>query len=185
VNVSDRVRLDQDRALHGIFPMGRHLACEDHHPPIWFLKVEVGASFMGVGPAVVLLSQPGRQAAISPASLLAATPSWGTIVTPVQAVFVSVPVPWLPILIIAVAGDYLLAGVRLLCCRDLPSGQVRPRSTLPPGRILQKGVSSCALRGVRRNYCARSSASRICSPVELIAAGRIKPLDRGFSCELI
>jgi hypothetical protein len=74
----------------------------DHHPPIWFLKIEVGPSFMGVGPAVVFLSQPGRQAAISPAGLLAVTPSWGTIVTPVQAVFVSVS--WLPILIIEVAG---------------------------------------------------------------------------------
>src|SRR5215472_684006 len=43
-----------------------HARAPDHDPPIWFLKVIVRASLIGVGPAVVLLSQSWRQVRNSP-----------------------------------------------------------------------------------------------------------------------
>src|SRR5215469_2171004 len=74
----------------------------DHHPPISFLKVKVGVSVIGVGPAVVLLSQSWRQSAIPPASLLTLTRSWRASLAPIHAVFVSVSL--LPSLVVVIAG---------------------------------------------------------------------------------
>src|SRR6516162_1670000 len=69
--------------------------------PILLLIVIVGASLIRVGSAAILFGLPGRQPAISPASLFAMTPSWWALLAAaVRAVFV--PVALLPALIVVV-----------------------------------------------------------------------------------